>query len=36
MDKHNPETGNPIAHAIQDAHGYTLGALAIGAAILSG
>lgn len=32
LDRHNPETGNAVAHAITDAPGYTL-ALVIGAAV---
>lgn len=32
MDKHNPEKGNPAAHAIQDAPVYTaIGLVALGA-----
>lgn len=36
LDRHNPETGNAVAHAITDAPGYTLAALAVGAVVSSG
>ncbi|SFC68106.1 hypothetical protein SAMN05444422_11475 [Halobiforma haloterrestris] len=32
MDRHNPETGNAVAHAVQDAPAYT----AVGLAVLGG
>ena len=36
MDRHNPEAGNPVAHAVTDAPGYTAaGLVALGAAFLS-
>lgn len=36
LDKHNPEEGNPLAHAVQDAPKYTLAAVAIVGAAMGG
>lgn len=36
MDRHNPETGNAVAHAVQDATAYTaVGVAVLGAALFS-
>lgn len=36
MDQHNPETGNPVAHAVHDATAYTaVAAVALGATLFS-
>lgn len=31
VDRHNPETGKPLAHVIEDAPEYALGAFVVGA-----
>lgn len=36
MDRHNPEEGNPVAHAVYDAPVYTAAGLTIVGAFLSG
>ncbi|MFC6723516.1 hypothetical protein ACFQE1_03745 [Halobium palmae] len=36
LDRHNPETGNLIQHALVDATAYTVGAAALGVALFGG
>lgn len=36
LDRHNPEKGNAVAHAVYDAPVYTAGAIVLGAALLGG